>query len=236
MSISLTQRLSKAATLVGLTRSGEAASPNDITVADIGCDHGYLSLYLVLNGKCARSIASDLREGPLNSARANIRKFGCEKSIVTVLTDGLTGIHQYQPTDILICGMGGDTIIQILSAADFIRQKGLRLILQPQTAFAELALYLSDNGFQIHAERYAHDNNKAYRIIAAEYVGECEVLSVFDALIGRPSFEEDRNSYRYFCQKMLSKVEKKINGSQIHKDAPQALLVLRDEILQSMRT
>ncbi len=234
MSISLTSRLEKAASLVGLTFSNNET--RETVVADIGCDHAYLSLYLVLSGKCTRAIASDVREGPLNCAKENIQKYNCENSVIPLLTDGLTGIEAYHPTDIIICGMGGDTIIQILSNAEFIKQKGIRLILQPQTALAELALYLCDNGFKIHRERYAHDRNKAYRIIAAEYTGEKYELSIFDALIGRPVYDEDLDSYRNFCQKMLSKVQKKINGALNHEDDVSALLLLQNEILNSINS
>jgi len=233
VSISLSSRLEKAASLVGVAYSD--SSDGEIVVADIGCDHAYLSLYLVLSGKCSRAIASDLREGPLNSARENIVKYHCENLITTALTDGLLGIEEYRPTDILICGMGGDTIIQILSEVNFIKQKGMRLILQPQTAFAELALYLCDNGFKVHKERYAHEHNKAYRIIAAEYTGETYELSVFEALIGRPAFQEDQLSYRFFCQKMLSKIEKKINGARNHNDDCSSLILLHEEIINSIQ-
>lgn len=234
MSVSLTSRLEKAASLVGVAYSNE--DTREIVVADVGCDHAYLSLHLVLSGKCTRAIASDLREGPLKSAKENILKYNCESSIIPVLTSGLDNIEEYRPTDILICGMGGDTIIQILSKAAFIKQKGMRLILQPQTAFAELALYLSDNGFKIHRERFAHDHNKAYRIIAAEYTGEVYELSIFDALLGRPSFSEDTDSYRFFCQKMLSKIEKKIGGALNHNDDASSLILLRDEITNSINS
>lgn len=233
MTVTLTSRLEKAASLVGIPYSNPES--DTITVADIGCDHAYLSLYLVLSGKCNLAIASDLREGPLKSAKENISKFECKNKIIPVHADGLDGIEEYSPSDILICGMGGDTIIQILSRAEFIKKQGMRLILQPQTAFAELALYLADNGFKIHQERYAHDRNKAYRIIAAEYIGQPYELSIFDALVGKPTYREDLDSYRFFCQKMLGKIEKKIIGALNHNDDASALIALRDEIANSMK-
>lgn len=234
MIIPLTTRLEKAASLVG--RSISSQDTQNTVVADVGCDHAYLSLHLITSGKCQKAIASDLREGPLRSAAENIKRYGCEDRITTVLTNGLDGIGEYHPSDILICGMGGDTIIQILQKADFIKQKGMRLILQPQTAFAELALYLADEGFRIHTERYARDKSKAYRIIAAEYTGDEYDLSVYDALIGHPAFEEDRESFCFYCQKMLSKIDKKIVGARNHNDNTSSLISLRNEILHSIES
>jgi tRNA (adenine22-N1)-methyltransferase len=179
-------------------------------------------------------IASDLREGPLASAKANIEAHGCSESIHTVLTNGLDGLDGYGITDAVICGMGGDTMMDILSRASFLKKKGTRLILQPQSAYAELMIYLSTEGFRIYAERYAEDHKKPYRVIGVVYDGIGEELSLARALVGSPTFSEDNAAYVAFCRKILNTVEKKIFGAKQRGSDTASLESLRDDILVQM--
>lgn len=218
MTIPLKERLKKAASLVGTIPSSCTTvkqlerCAGRIVVSDVGCDHAYLSCYLVLSGACQAVVASDIRRGPLEAARQNVIRFGCEDRIQTVLTDGLVGIEAYHPTDIVICGMGGETIMAILTDASFIRQKGMRLILQPMTAIAELALFLAANGFRIYYERYALEGKKAYRILAAIYDGIPHELTLTEALVGSLCDSEDAKAYSAYCEKTAGIIRKKGQG------------------------
>ena len=80
---------------------------NSKVLADVGCDHAYISINLLEKGKVERIIASDLREGPLNIARDNIRLYGFEDRIETRLCAGLCGYEAGEVDTILISGMGG---------------------------------------------------------------------------------------------------------------------------------
>ena len=84
-------------------------------VADVGTDHAYLPIYLVSAGVAHRAVASDINQGPLSRAEANIQRFSLSSQISTRLTPGLAGIAEFAPTDILICGMGGELIASILA-------------------------------------------------------------------------------------------------------------------------
>ena len=85
-------------------------------VADVGCDHGYLGIYLLKNNIASFVYASDINEGPLNAAVFNAEKFGVRDKIKFYLSDGVRNIPR--DFDTLVCaGMGGDTMISILEAA-----------------------------------------------------------------------------------------------------------------------
>lgn len=231
-SVPITERLLKTASLVGkeitcisYSPSGKkmsrclklsSSAPDDVIVADIGCDHAYLSVFLVLSGKAGHVIASDVIEGPLSSARANIIKYGCSDKISAILTDGLSGMEKSGITDVVICGMGGDTICSILSSAPFLKDIGIRLILQPMTFSDKVCVFLAENGFSIKCERYALEKRRPYRIIYAVYSGKKRRISKEESLFGLvPVLRQDESAYRFFCIKQAEKLRKKAAGIEI---------------------
>lgn len=140
-------------------------SPGD-RVADVGCDHGYLSIYLLQNHIAASVIASDIREGPLQSAVINAKKFGVSENIHFYLSDGLRSIPR--TFDTMVCaGMGADVMISILEAAHWLRQTQYRLILQCQSRTHQLRKYLSDTGWHIRRETVLRDGRFLYTVMEA---------------------------------------------------------------------
>ena len=101
-------------------------------VADIGCDHGYLGIYLLTNGIASSVIAADINEGPLQSAMRNAHKFGVKQNMSFHLSDGVRDIPR--DFDTLVCaGMGGDTMVHILESAPWLKNEQYRMILQCQS-------------------------------------------------------------------------------------------------------
>ena len=138
-------------------------APGD-RVADIGCDHGYLSIYLLTNGIASSCIASDINEGPLQSAMRNARRFGVHENIRFYLSDGVRNIPR--DFDTLVCaGMGGDTMVHILESAPWLKNKQYRLILQCQSKTPMLRRYLSDNGWRITEEAVLRDGKFLYTVM-----------------------------------------------------------------------
>lgn len=137
-------------------------------VADIGCDHGYLSIHLLTSGIARSCIASDVAEGPLQSAMRNARKFGVQENITFHLSDGVRSIPR--DFDTLVCaGMGGDTMIHILESAPWLQNTKYRLILQCQSKRPELRKWLYDHGFAIRRETLAKDGKFCYPVTEVVY-------------------------------------------------------------------
>ena len=142
-------------------------APGD-RVADIGCDHGYLSIYLLLNGIAKSCIASDINEGPLLSAVRNAEKYGVRERISFHLSDGVRSIPR--DFDTLVCaGMGADTMASILEAAPWLKSSQYRLILQCQSKTPMLRRYLSDNCWHIAKETVLRDGRFLYTVMEVHF-------------------------------------------------------------------
>lgn len=142
-------------------------APGD-RVADVGCDHGYLSIYLLTNGIAGSVIASDIRQMPLQSAVRNAEKYGVEDKIRFFLSDGVRDIPR--EFDTLVCaGMGADTMVSILEAAPWLKSSEYRLILQCQSKTHFLRKYLSDNGWRITEETVVRDGRFLYTVMEVVY-------------------------------------------------------------------
>lgn len=137
-------------------------------VADIGCDHGYLAIHLLLTGKARCVIASDINEAPLRSAMRNAEKYGVRDKMTFYLSDGVQNIPR--DFDVLVCaGMGADTMISILDAAPWLKQDRYRLILQCQSKTPMLRRYLSDNSWRITEETVLRDGKFLYTVMEVHF-------------------------------------------------------------------
>ena len=137
-------------------------------IADVGCDHGYLCIHLLTQGIASSAIASDVAEGPLESALRNARKYGVTNRISFHLSNGVQNIPR--DFDTLVCaGMGADTMMSILDAAPWLKDVRYRLILQCQSKRPELRKYLYANGFAIRREALAQDGKFIYTVMEVVY-------------------------------------------------------------------
>ena len=176
-------------------------SPGD-RVADVGCDHGYLSIYLLTNNIAKSCIASDINEGPLLSAVRNAEKYGVQERISFHLSDGVRNIPR--DFDTLVCaGMGGDTMISILEAAPWLKSSQYRLILQCQSKTPLLRRYLSQNGWRIAEETVLRDGRFLYTIMEVWWQPDYPKLSDAEcwfppALLEYPS-KEVPAYYKWVC-------------------------------------
>jgi len=137
------------------------------SIADIGTDHGYLPIALWESGKSPHVILSDINAGPLEKARANINKYSPEKEFDIRIGSGIQTLKPAEVDVIVIAGMGGLLISEILGD-DLKKSKSYRkLILQPRNGQEKLRLWLIDNGFTIEDEVLVKEGKYFCEIILA---------------------------------------------------------------------
>jgi dinuclear metal center YbgI/SA1388 family protein len=189
---------------------------NGQRVADIGCDHGYLGIYLLQHGYASSVIAADVNEGPLQSAMRNAEKYGVKDKMTFHLSDGANNIPR--DFDALVCaGMGADTIIHILENAPWLKAEQYNLILQCQSKTPTLRRYLSDNGWHIAEETIVRDGKFLYTVMCVYWrpleprltPGECYITP---AMLG---------SINHLLPEYYEWVTEGLRIATAHKDDPE---------------
>ena len=143
--------------------------PADARLADIGSDHGYLPVALLRRGAITAAVAGEVATTPFHAAQRTVRDNDLEQHITVRLANGLAAIHPDDGiTAISLCGMGGETIRDILDSGKAHLNGRERLILQPNGGEQPLRQWLMDNGYAILSEELLHENRFYYEIIVAE--------------------------------------------------------------------
>ena len=168
--IRLSARLSAVAELV----------PQDARVIDVGTDHAMVPVWLIQTGRASHVWAADIRPGPLKNAARLIRETDTGSKIELRQTDGLAGFCREDGDTVVIAGMGGETMVSILSAAPWLHSNVL-LILEPQSKQDVLRRWLAANGYDITAERLVQDGGRIYPILtaAAGHMPACEEIEYY---------------------------------------------------------
>ena len=154
--------------------------PEGAYLADVGTDHAYLPNWLRLRGTIRRAVASDLRPGPLERAKATGKLYGTD-NIEYRLCSGLSGIRPTEADTIVIAGMGGETILSILKDAPWTADGQHTLLLQPQTHEELVRQYLAENGFAITREALVQDRGTLYTVMEAR--GGAMELSIVEKIV-----------------------------------------------------
>ncbi|WP_305888082.1 class I SAM-dependent methyltransferase [Pseudomonas sp. BBP2017] len=149
-----------------------AQVPVGARLADIGSDHGYLPVALMRRGAITAALAGEVALTPFQAAERTVRENGLQQRITVRLADGLAAIEPGDGiTAISICGMGGETIRDILDSGKSHLRGQERLILQPNGGEQPLRHWLMENGYRIHHEEVLRENRFDYEIIVAECAG-----------------------------------------------------------------
>ncbi len=144
-------------------------------VADVGTDHGYVPIYLVKDKICNYAYAMDVNGGPLAIAKANIAEEGLEDKIETLLSDGFDNFGDRNADCVIIAGMGGDLIVDILTRASKYDFK--ELVVSPHKRVDLVRKFLCENSYKIVDERMVEDAGKYYPVIKVQK-GESEYSEV----------------------------------------------------------
>lgn len=158
----LTNRLLKIASLVSENKR----------LADIGTDHGYIPVYLLNKGVIDFAILADINKGPLENARSEVRRNKLEEKVDLRLGSGIEVLKKGEVDEVIIAGMGGILIGELLEANKEVAHSTERLILQPMQAQEELRRYLLNNGYEILDECLEKEDFRLYEIIVAKYTGK----------------------------------------------------------------
>ncbi|MBP8593098.1 MAG: Nif3-like dinuclear metal center hexameric protein [Ruminococcus sp.] len=189
---------------------------------DVGTDHAHLAAQLVKSGRCQRVIASDIKEGPLESARKTVEAAGISDKVELILSDGLENVPLEGVTDIVIAGMGGETIAEIIGALPVERyeQENVRWILQPMTKPEHLRKMLYRYQLSITEEKAVEVGDKIYVVMCAEYDPEFRYLTEFEALYGFfDDTDETAQKYREREAERLNRVAESLKKAGKNEEA-----------------
>ena len=210
--MNLSKRLEAVATLVDIGAK----------VIDVGCDHAYLDIYLTLNNdnKC---IATDINENALNMAKTNIKKYKLGKKIKTILTDGLKDIDVEKNDNIVICGMGTNTILDILNT----NKLSDTLIISTNNHVEILREGVIKKGYYIDTEMFIIDKKKPYIII--KFKKGFKNYKKEDYMFG-PILKNNKQYRKYLINKYID-INKKISIKKLSVKLKYLSLILRLKLL-----
>jgi len=184
-------------------------------VADVGTDHCYLPVWLLQSGKVKSVIASDINEGPLKRAKETAGQYGINKGLELVLSDGISHLDCNSIDAIIVAGMGGETITDILSGSNWVSDGKHALILQPMTKTEELTHWLSQNGMRVSDATLAEDDGEIYLILFAES-GEYRP-SAYELYAPRILLEKYDPLLREYLDRLIRRLSLAVDGLKSSK-------------------
>lgn len=151
-------------------------------VADIGTDHAYIPIYLAGGQKIRRAFAMDVNEGPLERAREHVKEAGLEDRIELRLSNGLERLQPGEADAMIVAGMGGSLIIQILTEGQAVARQMKECILQPQSEIPKVRAYLLREGYRIAEEDMVLEDGKYYPMMRAIPMENGQTFEAWDEI------------------------------------------------------
>ena len=198
--------------------------------ADIGCDHGYCSEYMLKNGLCNKAILSDISKGSLQKAETLLFEYVKEGRAVSVLGDGFYGIGK-DVDEVLIAGMGGSEIVSILSDGKY-GFMPKRFVFQPMHDSEKLRRYILENGGYIERD-FTFEDGKFYDVIVGGRGGNTSPYSPEEYEFGRENLREYPAAFVKRMKKLLKNVETYLKNPALQEES-KAELLARKERLQGV--
>ncbi|UUV13755.1 tRNA (adenine(22)-N(1))-methyltransferase [Clostridioides difficile] len=220
----LTDRLLKIASLVSDGKK----------IADIGTDHGYIPVYLLKEGKVPFAVLADVNKGPLDNAHKEVIQNNLLDKVDLRLGSGIEILEIGEVEEVIIAGMGGILISELLEAKKEVAHNVEKLILQPMQAQEELRYYLLNNGYEILEEVLVREDFRIYEIIVAKYTGKNTIIE--DEIyyeVGIKLLENKNSLFNDFIEKkiktyssVVNKLEGK-NGEAIDKKRKESEVAIK---------
>ncbi len=183
----------------------------NVTVCDVGSDHALIPIYLVASGKNEKAIITDISRDSLEKGIRNVKKEGLSDFIDAYCTDGFQGIVLPDKCDVIIAGMGGELIADIIGAGRQLKNRDVRLILQPMTKPEYLREFLLRNGFSIVKEDKVTASGKIYCVIVCKYTGETGKVDPKEIYLGF-GFDRNNETHKNYAKKIISVLSLKRDG------------------------
>ncbi len=206
----------------------------DFILADVGCDHGYIPIYLIKHHRIPRAIAMDIGSGPLKRAMENIRAYGLEGYIETRLSDGVEALNPGEADCVLISGMGGPLMEKILTDGEEVLESVKELILQPQSDLARFRFFLEKKGYQILQENMIQEDGKFYPMMKVKR-READTgnlgYSLLEHRYGPLLLEQRHPVLRIYLEKELDTLNKIVDNLRVQpgESAQKRLMELEEE-------
>lgn len=201
--------------------------------ADIGCDHGFVPIFLVESGISPSAVAADVRHGPLSRAKDHIKEHGLEDKIQTRLSDGLSDIKPGEADSLIMSGIGGILMIRLLADNCETAKSFRELILSPQSELADVRRYLVENGYFIEYEHMLCDEGKFYFIFYVVGKNDEREWSEEEYRYGKDICAEDLEIFRVYLEKEKRQYEQileKINLAPQNERSERRIAQLYEDI------
>ena len=195
--------------LVGRLAALAACVPQGARLADIGTDHAYLPIELIQNNVIISAVAGDVHNGPYKAAKEHVENLGLQKKISVRLGNGLAVLSPAEVDTVVIAGMGGQTIIEILDQQPGIVQSLKRLVLQPMVGAAAVRRWLVQNKWYLAAE-YLVEDDRLYEIIIAEQ-GSSPAYEPIMYDIGPKLWDEKPSLLALHVDQLISQTQRVLN-------------------------
>lgn len=202
-------------------------------VADIGTDHAHIPIYLIKNNIISKAYACDINKGPLEKAKENINYYGV-KNIELRLSNGLEKLKTDEADTVIIAGMGGELIIDILEKGRRFFESKRKFILSPHTKIDEVRKFLLSNGFEITKEDMCIDEGKFYTVMEGRYTENKLMYSEAELLYGKYLIENKHPVLLEFLKKEEEKYISILSNIGLNEDRKKELRHRLDIIKETM--
>lgn len=187
-------------------------------IADIGTDHGYIPIYLIKNGVCRKAIASDINKGPVEKAMFNVRIEDLQDKVDCRLGGGLSTLKKGEAQGIVIAGMGGNLIRDIIEEKIDIFKEAEFAILQPVQNPEVLREYIYTKGYKIIDEELCIDENKFYQIIKIKYDNNPQAIDSIFYEVGEKLLSKNHILVKEFIEYKIERCIKILHNIKDNTD------------------